>query len=138
MKRYREFKANNPELQSLYPLIEADLSHSDCHAFLKQAGIELPMMYRLGYKNNNCIGCVKGGMGYWNKIRKDFPATFQRMASLERKLDVAILKEEEPGTKKRLRVFLDELQPDRGHYEAEDEIECGAACMAAYKEVLNK
>lgn len=96
------------------------------------------MMYRLGYKNNNCIGCVKGGMGYWNKIRKDFPATFQRMASLERKLDVAILKEEEPGTKKRLRVFLDELQPDRGHYEAEDEIECGAACMAAYKEVLNK
>ena len=30
-------------------------------------------MYDLGYPNNNCIGCIKGGMGYWNRIRKDFP-----------------------------------------------------------------
>ncbi len=37
-------------------------------------------MYDLGYPNNNCIGCVKGGMGYWNKIRKDFPEVFQKRA----------------------------------------------------------
>lgn len=135
MKRYNAFRDNNPELQSFYPLIEAGLGHADCHAFLKEAGIELPMMYRLGYKNNNCIGCVKGGMGYWNKIRRDFPEVFERMAALERRLDVAILKKEEPVTKKRLRVFLDELDPAAGRYEAEDEVQCGTACEAALKEV---
>ena len=25
-------------------------------------GIEIPVMYRLGYNNNNCVGCVKGGI----------------------------------------------------------------------------
>jgi len=32
-------------------------------------------------------------MGYWNKIRKDFPDVFTRMANVERKLDVSILKD---------------------------------------------
>jgi hypothetical protein len=138
MKRYDAFRANNIDLQSCYPLIEAGLRHADCHAFLKEAGIDLPMMYQLGYKNNNCIGCVKGGMGYWNKIRSDFPEVFWRMAALERRLDVAILKEEEPGTKKRLRVFLDELEPSRGRYEAEDEVQCGVACEAAYVAIRSR
>lgn len=35
-------------------------------------------MYDLGYANNNCIGCVKGGIGYWNKIRIDFPEESDR------------------------------------------------------------
>jgi 3'-phosphoadenosine 5'-phosphosulfate sulfotransferase (PAPS reductase)/FAD synthetase len=46
------------------PLIEKSLSKEDCLAMLKNANIELPAMYRLGYHNNNCIGCVKGGAGY--------------------------------------------------------------------------
>ena len=41
-------------------------------------------MYDMGYPNNNCIGCVKGGMGYWNHIRKDFPEVFDSRAKLER------------------------------------------------------
>ena len=44
---------------------------------VERAGIELPVMYRLGYDNNNCIGCVKGGEGYWRAIREDFPAQFE-------------------------------------------------------------
>ena len=32
----------------------------------------------MGYNNNNCIGCIKGGMGYWNKIRVDFPEVFEK------------------------------------------------------------
>jgi hypothetical protein len=53
---------------------------------LWKAGIEIPAMYKMGYNNNNCIGCVKGGMGYWNKIRKDFPEVFNRMAVIEREV----------------------------------------------------
>ena len=52
----------------------------------------IPEMYHLGYHNNNCVGCVKGGMAYWNKIRVDFPGIFDRMAVLERKLGRSCLK----------------------------------------------
>lgn len=45
------------------------------------AGINIPVMYQLGY---NCIGCLKGSMGYWNKIRIDFPDMFKERAEDER------------------------------------------------------
>ena len=86
---------------------------------LMQAGIELPAMYKLGYKNNNCIGCVKGAKGYWNKIRVDFPEAFERMVKQERKMNVKILD-----------VFLDELDPSVGNYHSEFETECGVVCAA--------
>lgn len=73
-----------PEFEHEFPLIEHGLSKADCHALCEEWGIRRPLMYDLGYPNNNCIGCVKGGMGYWNKIREDFPATFKRRAKAER------------------------------------------------------
>jgi len=82
----------------------------------------------MGYKNNNCIGCVKGGAGYWNKIRVDFPNVFKRMARQERKMNVAINKRYAGGERKR--VFLDELPPDMGNYFQEPDISCGPHCQA--------
>lgn len=96
-----------PNYNHLFPLIENNLSKENCMALLVGADIELPKMYELGYKNNNCIGCVKGGMGYWNKIRQDFPETFERMAKLERKIGHSALKQ----------YFLDELPLNAGRNE---------------------
>jgi len=93
-----------------------------------RAGIEIPKMYQLGYKNNNCIGCPKGQSGYWNKIRVDFPEVFKRMSKVERKLNVAINKSY-AGDGKRKRVFLDELEPDVGNYKFEPDISCGLLCQ---------
>lgn len=45
------------------PLIEAGLTKRDCLEMVARAGIELPLMYRLGYHNANCKGCCKGGEG---------------------------------------------------------------------------
>jgi hypothetical protein len=67
--RAQRFREQNPEVMLSTPLIEAGLTKSDTIAMIERAGIEIPAMYKLGYRNNNCIGCVKGGMGYWNKIR---------------------------------------------------------------------
>ena len=122
-QRAERFKGNNPEVSCWFPLIDAGMTKPQCFDVLAQAGIELPAMYRLGYRNNNCIGCVKGQAGYWNKIRKDFPETFQRMAKLERELNVALCKTYAGGERQRL--FLDELPPDFGRYEP---IECGLFC----------
>lgn len=134
--RAKDFKANNFELQVEFPLIDRKLTKSDCLEIIRQQGIDLPAMYELGYQNNNCIGCVKGQQGYWNKIRKDFPDVFDRMAKVEREMNVAInktyakdedekLTDEEASRKK---VFLDELDPTAGRYETEPRISCGLFC----------
>ena len=114
-------------------LVEAQLTKADCLAMIKNAGIKLPAMYELGYRNNNCIGCVKGGAGYWNKIRRDFPKRFDRMAKQERELGVKICKETINGTRER--VYLDELSPDCGDYEAEPDIDCGIFCYMAEQRI---
>ena len=128
-KRIDRFSEENPELLAEFPLHDAKVSKSDCYRIIREAGIEIPAMYKLGYKNNNCIGCVKGQSGYWNKIRIDFPEAFHKMMLTERKLNAAINKTYKDG--KRIRVFLDELPPDAGRYDAEPDVECGVLCVQA-------
>ena len=76
-------------------------------------------MYDLGYPNNNCIGCVKGGMWYWNKIRKDFPEVFKRRAKQEREIGHSCING----------VYLDELHPDRGKESEEILQDCSIMCL---------
>ena len=124
--RAKRFIDNNFEVKVYFPLIEQKLSKRDCINIFRQYNIALPAMYELGYKNNNCIGCVKGGAGYWNKIRQDFPEVFDRMAKLERKLGATILRDRTNGQTE-TRLYLDELKPNAGRYESLD-IDCGLFC----------
>ena len=130
--RMVKWQRNNNE-RFIWPiLIDRGYTKADCLAVLREAGIEIPVMYGLGYRNNNCIGCPKGQSGYWNKIRVDFPDVFDRMSKLERELNVAICKTEPTvnGKRQRIRVFLDELDPGAGRYSAEPDIQCGIFCMS--------
>jgi hypothetical protein len=120
--RAERFTLQNPEVDLVTPLIEHNISKKQCFVEIQKAGIELPMMYRLGYQNANCIGCVKGGAGYWNKIRRDFPEVFDRMAKVERVVGASILRA------KNKRIFLDELNPNAGRKQKEPDIECGLWC----------
>lgn len=107
-----------PEFNHRFPLIEKNLTKQDCHAMARRLGIKRPKMYDLGYQNNNCVGCVKGGMGYWNKIRRDFPEVFESRAKMERDIGDHCLKE----------CYLDELDPNRGNIEDEIMEDCGIFC----------
>lgn len=119
--------ANN--IDAIAPLIDRGLEHADCLAMVRDAGIELPEMYKLGYQHNNCIGCVKAtGAGYWNKIKLDFPAQFDRMAEVSRRLGARMVKVDG------IRIFLDELPTGTGDYQTEPEIQCGIFCEMAQKE----
>lgn len=132
MRRAVQFRKQNPEVELATPLIDAGLTHADCLGLVERAGIELPEMYKLGYQNNNCIGCVKGGIGYWNKIRRDFPDVFDRMAALERDIGASVLREDSrrfDGDD--LALWLDELDPERGDYETEAHIDCSLLCVLA-------
>jgi len=119
-----------PESKAIFPLIEKGISKNDCFNILNRAGIELPAMYKLGYSNSNCIGCVKGGAGYWNKIRVDFPDYFKRMAEIERKLDNTCLKTKRGD--RSYKLFLDELDPEAGRHEDISLPECGVTCPVEY------
>lgn len=128
--RIDRFREQNPEVDLVNPLMDEGLSKANTLAMIDRAGIEVPEMYRLGYQNNNCIGCVKGGMGYWNKVREDFPVVFTRRANQERIVGASICTEEyeEHGRRKKRPVYLDELEPGRGHYPTEIEAECSLLC----------
>lgn len=129
MSRAEDFRENNPGLLVSFPLIEAGLTKADCKALLTEIGIELPAMYRLGYANNNCIGCVKGGAGYWNRIREDFPKVFARMAKAERTIGKTILR------KKGERLYLDQLDPTAGRFAEDQPADCGVLCQMALAKV---
>jgi len=120
--------ANN--IDAVAPLIERGLEHADCLSMIETAGIELPVMYKLGYEHNNCIGCVKAsGAGYWNKIRKDFPVVFAERAEQSRRLGCRLIRIDGE------RVFLDELPEGVGRYEDEPKIQCGIFCEMANAEI---
>lgn len=81
--RLEDWRERNPELQVIAPLIDAGLGKEDCKAMVERAGLVLPILYRMGYDNANCIGCVKGGEGYWRAIREDFPEYFEAICLLQ-------------------------------------------------------
>ena len=123
-KRVKDFSERYPEINAKYPLIEHGLTHAECLGLINEIGIDIPEMYKLGYNHNNCIGCVKGGIGYWNKIRVDFPEAFDKMSNLERKLNYKLHDE-----------YLDELSPGRGDFKKEKPITCDFMCQIELKTI---
>lgn len=131
INRAIRFRQQYPAAKPLFPLIERKITKADALGMLQQAGIEIPMMYRMGYSNNNCVGCVKGGIGYWNKIRRDFPARFQRMAEIERKVGATCLKDENG------RIWLDELDPNRGDIVEPIVPDCSIFCAIEFQNIID-
>jgi hypothetical protein len=110
------------EHEHIFPLIEHSITKAEAHGMLARAGIARPAMYDLGYHNNNCVGCVKGGMGYFNKIRVDFPAVFEARAKMERDIGATCI------CRDGVRFWLDELDPEAGRKEGPVVPECGVEC----------
>ena len=125
INRALRFKEQYSDAKPIFPLIEKGMTKPECLFFLEEAGIKKPTMYELGYKNNNCIGCVKGGAGYWNKIRVDFPDHFNKMAELERGLGNSCLRGQ----------FLDELDPNKGHKQKVVMPDCGNFCDIEFEDL---
>lgn len=117
-KRCDRLRDAMPNIEHLFPLVERSITKEEAHGMLAKVGIKRPAMYDLGYRNNNCIGCVKGGKGYWNKIRVDFPEVFEERAKMERLVGGTCIN----GT------WLDELDPDAGRDDGPVVEECGAMC----------
>lgn len=108
--RAKDMLKANYHLRPIFPLIAnlydkkdyINVIHKANDIFLK---IDVPVTYKLGYNNNNCFntGCVKGGIGYWQKIQKEEPEKFLSMAKREHELTdlkgepVTMLKDQSEG-----------------------------------------
>lgn len=88
MNRALSMAAFNADAKPIFPLLMYGYDKGKCIEILQNAGIRIPETYHLGFHNNNCFqtGCVQGGMGYWQKMREDFPDKFNAMAKVEHDL----------------------------------------------------
>lgn len=103
LERFRFTERDN----TLSPLVDNQVTKSDCFRILEAEGLELPEFYRLGAPNGNCIGCVKSSSPrYWSFIRHHFPSVFEARCVLSRAIGCKLLR------LKGRRVFLDELPQD--------------------------
>jgi hypothetical protein len=99
------------ERENLIPiLIDEKLTKVDCFNIISKAKIELPEIYKLGFPNANCIGCVKSqSPTYWNLVRDTFPKIYKERAEQSRRIGAKLVK------RKGKRIFLDELlETDKG------------------------
>lgn len=122
-KRYDNFILS--ERENLLPiLIDENLNKEDCFYILKEENIKPPHIYKLGFPNANCIGCVKASSPtYWNLVRKEFPIVFEERATQSRKLKTKLVRD------KGERIFLDELDPNAKGYSLKNyHVECGIFC----------
>ena len=122
--RFCNFQQNE-RLNTLPVLIEASYTKGDCFQILTEAGIDLPRIYKMGYPNANCIGCVKAtSPTYWNHVRKMHPDIFEQRANQSRDIGARLVRVRGEG-----RIFLDELQPTtRGAPMKNLDFECGIFC----------
>lgn len=126
--RAMRFIDNNPDAKIECPLIDEKITKQKAFDLLVETGIQPPEMYVLGFNNNNCIGCVKGGMGYWQHVRKHFPDIFNKMAELEVKLGVTILKDRQNN--QNVRLYLKDLEQGRGR--PIEPLKCGFSCQLSF------
>lgn len=105
-------------------LIEEGITKEDCFGILREAGIDLPRIYKMGYPNANCIGCVKAtSPTYWNHVRAMHPEVYQERAEQSRRIGARLVRH------KGQRIFLDELPSDaKGRSMKTMTVECGTFC----------
>jgi hypothetical protein len=111
------------ERENLLPvLIDAGITKQMCFDILIEAGVQLPIIYLLGFPNANCIGCVKSpSPTYWNLVREKFPEVFDQRAEQSRRIGCKLVRI------KGKRTFLDELSiADKGG--KMKSYECGIFC----------
>ena len=76
--RADRFIDGNNDVNEDFILIDNKVTKQDCYDHLRRLGLDLPAMYKLGYSNNNCIGCVKGGDGLLEQDSKGFSRTIRQ------------------------------------------------------------
>lgn len=122
-KRHERF-IKSEQANVLPVLISLGITKAKCFEIIRDAGIELPRVYKMGYPNANCIGCVKAtSPTYWNHVREKHPEVFKDRAEQSRDIGARLVRV------RGKRIFLDELSPrEKGRSMKNLDFECGIFC----------
>ena len=73
--------------QLVFPLISEKVTKQQIDDFLNDAGIEEPLLYRLGFLHNNCSGgCVRAGKKHWKLLYEKLPEVYAERERVEREV----------------------------------------------------
>lgn len=65
-----------------FPIVEVGLAKQKCVEWLVEKNICPPRMY-IWSGHANCLGCVRGSQGYWEKVLENAPDIFEQRKRLE-------------------------------------------------------
>lgn len=132
IRRADMLRENWPDLKIITPLIDRGITKAACLAMLETAGIRPPRVYAMGFPNANCIPCCKAtSPDYWSLVRLRFPAEFERMAVLSRRLGARLARVHGE------RVFIDEI-PEGWPVTQPLAPECDFLCSIAEEDIMQK
>ncbi len=84
-----------------FPLIKENTTKQQIDDFLKEANIQEPLLYRLGFLHNNCSGgCVRAGKKHWKLLYEKLPEVYAERERVEREMrehlgkDISFFKDE--------------------------------------------
>ena len=71
-------------VQTRFPMVEEQVYKPHVFQWLKDTGIELPRMYKLGFAHNNCSGgCVRSGKKQWVHLLRTLPDVYAERERVE-------------------------------------------------------
>jgi hypothetical protein len=74
-----------------FPLIETSTTKQQATDWCLAMGVKPSAMYCWS-EHANCVGCVKGGMAYWQAVAKNAPEVYAQRAALEEEFGHGILR----------------------------------------------
>jgi hypothetical protein len=112
--RAKSMYLNHQDAKPIFPLLMLGYDKPKCLSIVEGEGITPPITYRLGFSNNNCFqtGCIQGGIGYWQKMMREYPDKFNAMAEMEHRLTalkgkpVTMLKDQSKAAKESGNVLV--------------------------------
>lgn len=70
-----------------FPLISEGVTPRDINKWLHEVDILEPLLYRLGFKHNNCAGgCVRSGKGQWKLLLEKLPEIYAERERVEEEM----------------------------------------------------
>jgi len=68
----------------VFPLIDNFIFKDNAFQIIKDLGIEIPQMYKDGFKHNNCSGgCVRSGRNQWLSLLRKYPDVYADRERIE-------------------------------------------------------